>query len=125
MEENNEIKSVEELKDELVHKLDKEMYEYKQELLQLSPEEIIENSYKLTVKQEILEYLTYDKYFTRPELESLLASENILEQGYDEWLDFDGNLRESLEYPTDNLVDTITEEKNKEKSLNDKNKDAR
>lgn len=127
MEENNtkKVKSLEELQEELVKKLDKELYDYKQSLLEKEPQDIVDSAYEIVCKQEIADYLIYDKYHTRPEFDALLDSNNILGQAYSEWLSFDGNLREMLEYSTDETVDKIVEEKKNEKQLPNKNKNVR
>ena len=41
-------------------------------------------------------------------MQALLDAKDILGQGYDQWLEFDGGLKEALEWPTDDLVDEIT-----------------
>lgn len=84
------------------------MFDYKQELLKQSPNEIIKNAYELICKQEISDYLCYDRNYTKEQLQALLETNNILGQGYDQWLEFDGGLKEALEWPTDDLVDEIT-----------------
>jgi len=125
MEENNEIETIESLKQELILKLNEEMSEYRQDLLQEDPKIIIESAYKITVKQEILDYLTYDKFYTTEELNALLNGKDILEQAYDEWISCDGNLREVLEYPTDETVDLIVKDYKEEKENSNKNKQVR
>ena len=113
-----EEKEFNQMKRNLSKKLDKEMFDYKQELLKQSPNEIIKNAYELICKQEISDYLCYDRNYTKEQLQALLETNNILGQGYDQWLEFDGGLKEALEWPTDDLVDEITKhykEKNQTK----------
>ena len=113
-----EEKEFNQMRRNLSKKLDKEMFDYKQELLKQSPNEIIKNAYELICKQEISDYLCYDRNYTKEQLQALLETNNILGQGYDQWLEFDGGLKEALEWPTDDLVDEITKhykEKNQTK----------
>lgn len=113
-----EEKKFNQMRRNLSKKLDKEMFDYKQELLKQSPNEIIKNAYELICKQEISDYLCYDRNYTKEQLQALLETNNILGQGYDQWLEFDGGLKEALEWPTDDLVDEITKhykEKNQTK----------
>jgi len=127
--ENDKVKSLEELKKELIQKINQELYDFKEDLLQKNSKEVIECAYELVCKQEISDYLSYDKYYTRPELEALLNSKNILSQAFNEWLDDDGKLGEMLEYSTDDCIDLIVndykEEKQNNKDSISSKKDAR
>ena len=38
----------------------------------------------------------------------MLKNKNVLDEIYDNWLDFDGNLREQLEYCVDDSISKIT-----------------
>ena len=71
------------------------------------------NAYELTIKQEIIDFYNYDLGYTKEDLETLIKEPNLLEQGYDEWLSFDGNLREVIEYPIEHLNEIIKEENEK------------
>ena len=127
MEENKTktIRNFKEMEDDLNKKLNQELYDFKEELLQTEPQNILDNAYKVVVMQEIMDYLLCDRSYTRTELNSLLESENLLLSGYDEWLSYDGNFREMLEYSTDNLVDIIAEDYHREmeKKLSEKQVD--
>lgn|SRR5574344_2051378 len=116
--ENYNVKSLEELKEELKQKINQELYKFKEDLLQKKSKEVIESAYELVCKQEITDYLSYDKYYTRPELEALLNSKNILSQAFNEWLDDDGKLGEMLEYSTDDCIDLIVKDYKEEKQNN-------
>ena len=48
------MKSKEELKQKLIEKLEKELRDFKEDLRQKSPDEIIESAYQLTVKTLII-----------------------------------------------------------------------
>jgi len=103
-----EEKEFNQMRRNLGKKLDKEIYDYKQKLIKQKPEDIIKNAYELVCKQEISDYLSYDRNYTKEQLQALLDAKDILGQGYDQWLEFDGGLKEALEWPTDDLVDEIT-----------------
>lgn len=111
----------EELKNKLIEKLERELTEYKDNLRRLSADEIMANSYKLTCITEIKDYLIYDKDYSKFELKTLLKNPNILEECYDDWLSFDGNLRETLEFSVDDTIDIIRENEVKK----ERNKDSR
>lgn len=111
----------EELKNKLIQKLESELKDFKEYLKELSPKEIMDNSYKLTCITEIKDYLIYDKDYSKFELKTLLKSPNILEECYDDWLSCDGNLREALEFSVDDTIDIIRDNEVKK----ERNKDAR
>lgn len=68
------------LKDKLMKKLENEMLEYKNSLKEKSPEEIIQNAYELTVKQEIIDVYDYDLCFSRKDLRRLIKEPDLLDQ---------------------------------------------
>ena len=111
----------EELKNKLIGKLEKELAEFKDSLMELSSKEIIDSSYKITCMETIQDYLINDKDYSRFELKTLLKREQILEECYDDWLSNDGSLREVLEYSIDDTIDTIRDNEVKK----GRNKDAR
>ena len=86
MEENKTktIRSLKEMENDLSKKLNQELYDFKEELLQTEPKNILDNAYKVVVMQEIMDYLLYDRTYTRTELNALLDGENILQEAYDE-----------------------------------------
>lgn len=111
----------EELKNKLIGKLEKELSEYKDSLMELSSKEIIDSSYKITCMETIHDYLVYDKDLSKFELKTLLKREHILEECYNDWLDNDGSLREALEFSIDDTIDIIRDNEVKK----ERNKDAR
>lgn len=115
MEEYNE-KQINILKTKLIDKLENEFNDYKQNLLNETPEKIIEKSYETAVKQEIIDCFNYDMAYSKDELKTLLKEPNLVHQSYDEWLSTDGHLRDSLEYSVDKLVDIVIEDAKKEKA---------
>lgn len=111
----------EELKSKLIQKLERELAEFKDSLMELSSKEIIDSSYKITCMETIQDYLAYDKDFSKFELKTLLKRENVLEECYNDWLDNDGSLREALEFSIDDTIDLIRDNEVKK----ERNKDAR
>jgi len=103
--EENEVKNISKLKEELLQKLENEYSEYKEQFMSLTPKEAVDNAYELVVKQEILDSFNYDMSYDKEELQVLLKQDNLLSQAYDEWLSADGNLRVALEYSIDNVIE--------------------
>lgn len=96
-----------ELKDKLCEKVEQELKNFKEDLKSKSPEEIIDNSYKLVCMMETKDYLLYDREYSNFELRTLLKNSNLLEECYDDWLSCDGHFREALEYSIDDTIDII------------------
>lgn len=111
----------EELKNKLIGKLEKELAEFKDSLMELSSKEIIDSSYKITCMETIQDYLAYDRDYSKFELKTLLKREHILEECYDDWLDSDGSFREVIEFSVDDMIDFIRDNEVKK----ERNKDAR
>ncbi|MBQ9298826.1 MAG: DUF3848 domain-containing protein [Clostridia bacterium] len=95
---------------ELSDKLEQELNEYKDFLKTKTPDEIIENSYKLVCMMGIQEYMLYSREYSKVELKTLLKSRNILEECYQTWLCSDGSLSEVLEYATDHTICLLKED---------------
>lgn len=110
-----------ELKDRLVDKVEQELKEFKESLKSKSPEEIIDNSYKLVCMMETKDYLLYDREYSNFELKTLLKTSNLLDECYDDWLSCDGHFREALEYSIDDTIDILRDNAVKK----ERNKDAR
>lgn len=115
------IKQLEELKQKLDKKIDKELEELIADLKQCRPKVIIERAYEKVSKEKIA-YKIKEKNYDFIELKALLKSKNILDECYDEWLKIDGNFNEILSYAVDNRIKLIVEELKKEKT---KNKESR
>ncbi len=115
--EENEI-----LQGELVEKLEKEYEKYKKNLLLKSKEEILENSYETTVKEEIVDILSYSNLDNR-EIKALLEDNDILTEFYQDWLDCDTPLYASMEYCVQDSVDIVLRCYNKNQKDNDEEKE--
>lgn len=119
--EENEVKEMSKLKDDLIKKLEKEYNEFKEMYMSLSPKEMVDRAYELVVKQELLDSFNYDMGYDKEEIQALLKQDNLLQQAYDEWLDTDGNLRSALEFSVDNVVFDAVKD-SQEVKLSDKDK---
>lgn len=117
--ENDEIN--EKIKKKLISKLEQELKDYKQYLMGLPPEQIIDNAYDLVCKQEIIDCILLDGNYSNFELKTLLKRENLLDELYNDWLHADGNLRETLEYCVEDSIETIRDNEVKKQ----RNRDAR
>ena len=95
--------------DILIQKLEQELKEFKQQVKELGADYAIDKAYELTVKQEIIDCIAYDSSLSKEQKKALLKSSNVLEQCYDDWLSFDGNLRETLNFSVDKTINYITD----------------
>ena len=110
-----------ELQEKLNNKIDKELEDLKEELMNSKPQVIIERAYELTIKEEMT-YKIKDKDYSVNELKALLKNKNILNECYEEWLESDENINEMLE---DVVVDRIEEIVNDYKKDLKRNKESR
>ena len=106
------------MEEKLFKKLEQEMDNYKDYIKERGVEFAIDRAYELTSKQEIIDTLRYDNSLSKVQIKALLSSDNVLDELYDDWLSFDGNMREHINYSLDKSLNTITENylKNKNKS---------
>lgn len=76
-----------ELKDKLIDKFDKELTEYKTELLTKSPKEILDGSHKYYTCYDIfIEIDNMDEYeISKSALKTLLSTDNALDKIYEYW----------------------------------------
>ncbi len=95
----------EKIREELYEKLEQELKEYKDSLLELSGKEIIDKSYETCIKEEMASQFYSDKFDIK-ELKALKNEKNSLETLYQGWMDCDLNIGELLE---DNINDTLQE----------------
>jgi len=96
------------MEDKLYEKLEKEMKDLKQHFKDKGVNYAIDNAYEIIVKQEIMDGIKYDNLLSRIQIKALLSKENILSLLYDDWLKFDGNMREYINYSVENSVKNIT-----------------
>lgn len=113
---------LEKLKEKLFEKIEKEFEDFKQELKQKTPDEIIENAYKITTMDGIIGELK-ERSFDKDELKALLKEKDLLSEFYEDWRNADGKLCESVQYPMEDTIDIIVE--NYEKDRKEKLKESR
>lgn len=97
------------LREELIAKLEKEQKEYLDGLKEKGVDEVIKNVYEISARQEIMDYLSYGNIAPK-DVKALLKTNHILSRMYDEWLSFDGNFYEALQYPVDKEIERISDE---------------
>lgn len=83
------------LKDKLYDKIEKEFKEFTESLQLLQPDEIIEKSYEIAIKQE-LTYVFQNDLFSEKEMEDFLKVDYLLSQCYCEWLGNDYSIIDIL-----------------------------
>lgn len=107
--------------DILFQKLERELKDFKNNVKEKGVDFAIDKAYELTVKQEIIDSIQYDTELSKKEIKALLSKDNILDEFYSDWLSFDGNMRENLNYSVEKTLDILSDEYKKEKNKN-KNK---
>lgn len=110
--------SYEDLKEMLMKKIDQELFNYKQNLIRnYTPEQIIEQAYKINIKQQIRDIID-GIIFSKEQVQILLKTDNIVENLYDRYEKSDGNIWSYLEDNVSEKLGDIVKEynkKNKEK----------
>lgn len=109
------------MEDKLYKKLEDELKEFKAEMKEKGVDYAIDRAYELTTKQEIIDSIQFDHSLSKIEIKALLSRENVLDELYSDWLSFDGNMREHINYSVDKSLNLITDEykKDKVKTKND------
>ena len=100
--------------DAIVKKVTKEFADFKNKLLELPKELIIEKAYEIAVKQEFVDELEYSDLYIE-EKQALLKRDHLLDEFYNDWLDCDGRLSEALDYSFDETVTYLTRYYNDQK----------
>ena len=92
----NEIaKTKEELNEELYEKVSAEFEEYKNNLLMMSPEQILEHAYAYTVRADIVIAIETGELHAR-QAQSLLKADNALDEIFSKWENFENKHMESI-----------------------------
>lgn len=105
------------LKDKLMKKIDKEIFDYKQDLIKnKTPEEIIKEAYEINFKDQIRDILD-SSMLGRTEMKVLLKADNVIGKIYDYWVHSDGYIWDKLEDRTNEKIEQLVMlyEKNKGK----------
>lgn len=90
---------------ELIDRIYKEQEEYLANIEKLSPKEIIAKAYEICYREEFISILETEEFDDKT-VAVLLATPNILDTLYSEWLDTDGGVVDML---TD-VIRTFVEE---------------
>ena len=103
------------MEDKLYQKLENELKDFKTKMKENGVDYAIDRAYELTTKQEIIDSIEFDHDLSKTQIKALLSRENILDELYDDWLSFDGNMRENSNYSVDASLNLITDEYKKDK----------
>lgn len=97
------------LEDRAYEKINREMKEFIADIKTKSPDEIVEAAYEITYKEEILSMFECEGAFNDKQSMAILKTKNALDYLYQEWLDFDGSvvdtLRDSVDLAIENQID--------------------
>ena len=102
------------MEEKLYQKLENELKEYKQLVKEKGVDCAIDSAYEITAKQEIIDCIQYDCFLSKTEIKALLSKEDVLDELYQDWLSFDGNMREHISYSVDKSLEIITDNYKKE-----------
>ena len=103
------------MEDKLYQKLENELKDFKTKMKENGVDYAIDRAYELTTKQDIIDSIEFDHELSKTQIKALLSRENILDELYDDWLSFDGNMRENINYSVDESLNLITDEYKKDK----------
>ena len=88
-------KTAEELNAELYEKVSAEFEEYKNNLLMMSPEQMLEHAYAYAVRSDIVIAIECGSIHAR-QAQSLLKADNTLDEIFGKWEDFEKNHMETI-----------------------------
>lgn len=88
-------KTAEELNAELYEKVSTEFEEYKNNLLMLPPEQLLEHAYAYAVRSDIVIAIECGSIHAR-QAQSLLKADNTLDEIFGKWEDFEKNHMETI-----------------------------
>lgn len=89
-------KTAEELNVELYEKVSAEFAEYKNNLLAMSPEQILEHAYDYAIREDIVLALEYFDLHAR-QAQALLKADNVLDAVLEKWEGWKNNYMESIQ----------------------------
>ena len=97
------------LEDRAYEKVQREFDEYIADIKTKSPNEIVNAAYEITYKEEILSMFEIDGAFNDKQSLAILKTKNALDYLYNEWLEYDGSvldtLRDSVNLAIENQID--------------------
>lgn len=79
----------EQLREKLYSRMNSELAEFEIELLQKSPQQILDRSYEYISKRNIVTEIEYGRNLSNEQLKAMLKLKAPLETLYDEWLSTD------------------------------------
>ena len=103
------------MEEKLYQKLENELKDFKTKMKENGVDYAIDRAYELTTKQEIIDSIEFDHDLSKTQIKALLSRENILDKLYDDWLSFEGNMRENINYSVNESLNLITDEYKKDK----------
>lgn len=108
---------------ELISRVEKEQQEIQSELQQKSPQEFIDEAYRISTINEIVN-LIKSNYLNRQEIDALLTYPNILGAIYDEWISGSYTTSDEIKYCLIKCVELRYEDLKTEAVKCDVNKEA-
>jgi hypothetical protein len=94
--EKDKVKTAEEFNAELYEKVSAEFEEYKNNLLAMSPEQILEHAYDYAIREDIALTLEYFDLHAR-QAQALLKADNVLDAVLEKWEGWKNNYTESIQ----------------------------
>lgn len=88
------------------NKLDNELKEFYENLLEKGKEEILNSAYEITVKEQIVDILK-DMNLHEIEKEILFLRDDLLAELYQDWLHYDATLKEPITDSVDKSISAI------------------
>lgn len=88
------------------NKLDNELKEFHENLLEKGKEEILNSAYEITVKKQIKDILK-EMNLHEVEKEVLFLRDDLLAELYQDWLHYDATLKEPITDSVDKSISTI------------------
>ena len=97
------------LDDRAYEKVQREFDAFIADIKTKSPNEIVNAAYEIVYKEEILSMFEIDGAFNDKQSLAILKTKNALDYLYNEWLDYDGSvcdtLRDSVDLAIENQID--------------------
>ncbi len=100
-------------------KLKREFDNFKAELREKTPDEIIQSAYELVAKENILMSFEFEESFSESQYKAILKTKYPLDYLYHEWLDFDSfemnYVQECIVHAVDKQIDYFKSQSKNEK----------
>ena len=109
-------KTAEELNAELYEKVSAEFEEYKDNLLMMSPEQMLEHAYAYAVRSDIVIAIECGSIHAR-QAQALLKADNTLDEIFSKWEDFEKNHMETIRAAIECKANQISREEYKKELL--------